>query len=56
MISIIFYLYMYFGKYTYGEPTIHRGAKLVVGNFEPIADNCNVYSGGNHRCKKHISI
>jgi len=41
-----------FGKYTYGNPTIHwmgKDAKLVVGNFCSIANNCNVYLGGNHR-------
>ena len=39
-------------KYTYGKPNIHWGgshAKLVVGNFCSIANNCNVYLGGNHR-------
>ena len=38
------------GKYTYGKPIIHSwgDAKLVVGNFCSIANNCNVYLGGNH--------
>jgi acetyltransferase-like isoleucine patch superfamily enzyme len=43
---------MEFGKYTYGTPKLHwksSGCKLVVGNFCSIADNCNVYLGGNHR-------
>ena len=43
---------MEIGKYTYGNPIIHwgsSGAKLVVGNFCSIANNCNIYLGGNHR-------
>lgn len=40
------------GKYTYGTPKIHwdnKDAKLIIGNFCSIANNCNVYLGGNHR-------
>ena len=40
------------GKYTYGMPKVHwnnKNAKLKVGKFCSIADNCNVYLGGNHR-------
>ena len=43
---------MSFGKYTYGTPIIfweNNDAKLVVGNFCSIADNVNIYLGGNHR-------
>jgi acetyltransferase-like isoleucine patch superfamily enzyme len=43
---------MSFGKYTYGNPNIYwknKNAKLVVGNFCSIADNVNIYLGGNHR-------
>jgi len=43
---------MAFGKYTYGIPTVHwknENAKLVVGNFCSIAENVNIYLGGNHR-------
>ena len=48
-----------FGKYTYGNPTIHAwgetdsqglpSAELVIGNFCSIALGCNIYLGGNHR-------
>lgn len=39
------------GKYTYGNPRIHWGGatKLTIGKFCSIANNCNVYLGGNHR-------
>lgn len=40
------------GKYTYGKPQIHfnnSNAKLIIGNFCSIADNVNIYLGGNHR-------
>jgi acetyltransferase-like isoleucine patch superfamily enzyme len=42
------------GKYSYhgNGPYLHWGsehAKLTVGNFCSIADNLNVYLGGNHR-------
>ena len=43
---------MLFGKYSYGQPNIIWGndkAKLVVGNFCSIAENVNIYLGGNHR-------
>jgi acetyltransferase-like isoleucine patch superfamily enzyme len=43
---------MSFGKYSYGKPIIHwqnKEAKLFVGNFCSIADNCNILLGGNHR-------
>ena len=43
---------MSFGKYTYGEPIIHwknNNAKLVIGSFCSIADNVNIWLGGNHR-------
>jgi len=43
---------MSYGKYTYGTPTIYwenPQAKLVIGNFCSIANNCHVYLGGNHR-------
>ena len=41
------------GKYTYGYPTIHwqyNDTKCVIGNFCSIANNVNIYLGGNHRC------
>ena len=37
---------MSYGKYTYGNPTIHWAndkAKLTVGNFCSIAANVNIY-------------
>ena len=43
---------MSFGKYTYGTPVLHfynNNAKLVVGKFCSIAQNLNIYLGGNHR-------
>lgn len=44
---------MSYGKYTYGKTNILWGpnddAKLIVGNFCSIANNCNIYLGGNHR-------
>ena len=43
---------MSFGKYTYGKPNIlwkSNNSKLVVENFCSIANNCNIYLGGNHR-------
>ena len=43
---------MSYGKYTYGNPTIHwknKDAKLLVGNFCSISANVNVFLGGNHR-------
>jgi len=43
---------MAFGKYTYGKPNIHwpnDNAKLIIGNFCSIANNVNIYLGGNHR-------
>jgi acetyltransferase-like isoleucine patch superfamily enzyme len=39
------------GKYTYGTPNIHwenDNAKLTIGNFCSIAENVNIYLGGNH--------
>ena len=41
---------MSFGKYTYGNPKVHWGGntKLIVGKFCSIADNINIYLGGNH--------
>jgi len=44
--------HMSFGKYTYGEPIIHwknNNAKLIIGNFCSIANNVNIWLGGNHR-------
>jgi acetyltransferase-like isoleucine patch superfamily enzyme len=43
---------MSFGKYTYGNPRIYwenNDAKLIVGNFCSIAENVNIFLGGNHR-------
>ena len=43
---------MEYGKYTYGSPLIHwkdSGAKIVAGKFCSIANNVNVYLGGNHQ-------
>ena len=43
---------MIIGKYSYGIPKIYswgEGTKLIIGNFCSIADNVNVYLGGNHR-------
>ena len=45
---------MSFGKYTYHESNVNvffqnDHAKLVVGNFCSIANNVNIYLGGNHR-------
>lgn len=43
---------MTYGKYTYGTPKIlwnNEDAKLIVGNFCSIAENVNIYLGGNHR-------
>lgn len=43
---------MSFGKYSYGKPIVHwqnNDAKLIVGNFCSIANNVNIYLGGNHR-------
>jgi acetyltransferase-like isoleucine patch superfamily enzyme len=43
---------MSYGKHTYGVPNIlwnNNSAKLVVGNFCSIAENVNIYLGGNHR-------
>lgn len=43
---------MLFGKYTYGNPRIYwqnDDAKLIVGNFCSIAENVNIFLGGNHR-------
>jgi acetyltransferase-like isoleucine patch superfamily enzyme len=40
------------GKYTYGTPNIfweNNNSKLVIGNFCSIANNVNIYLGGNHR-------
>jgi acetyltransferase-like isoleucine patch superfamily enzyme len=40
------------GKYTYGNPNVlwpNDDAKLVIGNFCSIAQNVNIYLGGNHR-------
>jgi acetyltransferase-like isoleucine patch superfamily enzyme len=39
------------GKHSYGKPNMLWGntkAKLVIGNFCSIADNVNIYLGGNH--------
>ena len=38
------------GKYTYGNPIIYswgEGAKVIIGNFCSIADNCKIYVGYN---------
>lgn len=43
---------MSYGKYSYGMVNIiwnNDKAKLVVGNFCSIAQNVNIYLGGNHR-------
>jgi acetyltransferase-like isoleucine patch superfamily enzyme len=43
---------MSFGKHTYGTPNTfswNEGKKLIVGNFCSIANNVNIYLGGNHR-------
>lgn len=43
---------MSFGKHTYGRPKIHwkkNDTNLKVGNFCSIAQNVNIYLGGNHR-------
>ena len=43
---------MSYGKYTYGTPNIlwkNKDANLVVGNFCSIANNVNIYLGGNHK-------
>jgi acetyltransferase-like isoleucine patch superfamily enzyme len=40
-----------FGKYSHGEPTIlfeSSGAKLHIGKFCLIADNVQIFLGGNH--------
>ena len=40
------------GKFTYGGPSIHfknDNSKLRLGNFCSIAQNVNIYLGGNHR-------
>ena len=52
--NISYTIKMTFGKYTYGIPKIHfyendATAKLSVGNFCSIAQNVNIYLGGNHR-------
>ena len=42
---------MLVGKYTYGIPIIHwenNNATLVIGSFCSIAQNVNIYLGGNH--------
>ena len=42
---------MSYGKYTYGKANIHSWGNdtLTVGNFCSIAENLNVFLGGNHR-------
>ncbi|MCE9620637.1 MAG: CatB-related O-acetyltransferase [Planctomycetes bacterium] len=39
------------GRGTYGEPTVqfHNAANLRIGSFCSIADNVNIFLGGNHR-------
>jgi len=40
------------GKYSYGNPTIrwsNSNAKFICGKFCSIANNVNIYLGGNHR-------
>ena len=39
------------GKYTYGKPNLlgENEANLIVGKFCSIAQNVNIYLGGNHR-------
>ncbi len=42
------------GKHTYGHEGIAiyewgEGAKLTIGSFCSIAENCKIYLGGNHR-------
>lgn len=40
------------GKYTYGNPTVlweDNTKKLIIGNYCSIANNVNIYLGGNHR-------
>ena len=43
---------MELGKYTYGNPIIkwsNSNAKFICGKFCSIANNVNIYLGGNHR-------
>lgn len=43
---------MIIGKYSYGNPIVHwknDNTKIVIGNFCSIANNVNIYCGGNHR-------
>ena len=45
---------MSIGKYTYGTHNLNihysdSGAKLTIGNFCSIAEDVNIYLGGNHR-------
>jgi acetyltransferase-like isoleucine patch superfamily enzyme len=45
---------MKIGKYTYGDPNIHRylsnnDADLTIGKFCSIGSNVKIYLGGNHR-------
>jgi acetyltransferase-like isoleucine patch superfamily enzyme len=43
---------MLIGKHTYGRPNIHSwdvNAKVTIGNFCSLAENLNIYLGGNHR-------
>ena len=39
------------GRGTYGEPTVQfpNAANLRIGSFCSIADNVNIFLGGNHR-------
>ena len=41
---------MEIGKYTYGKPNIFWGGKHIckIGNYTSIANNLNIYLGGNH--------
>lgn len=39
------------GEFTYGKPIVHWGEKnnLIIGKFCSIADNVQIFLGGNHR-------
>ena len=44
---------MIVGKHTYGNPRVcweNENATLKIGNFCSIADGCDIFLGGNHRC------
>lgn len=40
------------GRFTYGKPIVHdwkEGSNLEIGSFCSIAENVNIFLGGNHR-------